>query len=170
MATMRRNGPIWLCARAWSTAGLWRRNNRRGTLSITKRDARGAAKGFLTHLSAMMSPRSSADRQTRRRRMRLRFREGGEARMVGREMAGGSVAAGSPVTAIAWQRQPPRSISRLVAGAARLLHPVRAAKCVEGGAIAPDIARSRSRTLSKTRPAMSARRGRAAPCPKASRR
>ena len=73
--------------------------------------------------------------------MRLRFREGGEARMVGREMAGGI-----------GRRRVARHGHRLatatakvdlapVAGAARLLHPVRAAKCVEGGAIAPDIAK-----------------------------
>ena len=51
----------------------------------------------------------------------------------------GSVAAASPSSAKAWQRQPPKSVVALVAGAAGRGHPVLAAEGAEAGAVVPDV-------------------------------
>ena len=52
----------------------------------------------------------------------------------------GSVAAASPGSANAWQRQPPKSRVPLVAGPARRRHPVVAAERAQRGRIVPDVA------------------------------
>ena len=79
----------------------------------------------------------------------------------------GSVAAASPVSASAWQRQPPKSTSLQRAGAAGLGHPVGAAEALEGRALLPDPAqRSWSRTMANSRPGMlaAAWQGSTLPC------
>ncbi len=51
----------------------------------------------------------------------------------------GSVAAASPVSARAWQRQPPQSSLAAVAAGAGLRHPGGAAEAGEGGRVGPDV-------------------------------